>query len=275
MISKQNADTNFRVLIIPDIHEHVQFVMNILEKEDLDQIDKIVFLGDYFDYRGPKDPNKSPGAIANLITDLVKDGPLAKKITLLIGNHDLPYIGMHYLEQNRDKISSKAYNDFYECWSNYISGYHDSRLIAIEKHWNGPGIWEKLEAFSYVNGHLLSHAGLHPNLFIPQPQNIDDVVLMIKRHWDINISMIKNCDPDIFTIPKPLLSVGAIRNGSARCGGIFWMDLREVEEDSPYPQIRGHDPMQRAFLKHNYYSIDVKQSHYAVLGDKVEIRSAY
>ena len=41
-------------LVIPDVHQNIAWVKNILEKENPDKFDKIIFLGDFFDSSSDK-----------------------------------------------------------------------------------------------------------------------------------------------------------------------------------------------------------------------------
>jgi len=82
---------NFKYLIIPDIHGR-KFWINPLEKY-CDQVEHIIFLGDYFDPHVSEGLSESD-AIDNWheMMEFIAYHELWNRTTLLIGNHDAHYM---------------------------------------------------------------------------------------------------------------------------------------------------------------------------------------
>lgn len=80
-----------KILVVPDIHQTEYYKKFI--KDFYDTVDKIVFLGDYFDTHTPKDPNVVPTekAIENF-EEIVYMAKTDDKVDALGGNHDFEYI---------------------------------------------------------------------------------------------------------------------------------------------------------------------------------------
>lgn len=79
-----------KILVIPDIHQTEHYKKPL--KELYDSVDKVIFLGDYFDFHDPEGVVDTSKAIENFndICKLAKDNP--DKVDALIGNHDDEYI---------------------------------------------------------------------------------------------------------------------------------------------------------------------------------------
>ena len=72
-----------KILVIPDIHETKYW-----ENNNFDAFDKIVFLGDYFDFHGKEPEGDKFENFLNICKLKIKND----KVDLLLGNHDLSYI---------------------------------------------------------------------------------------------------------------------------------------------------------------------------------------
>ena len=70
-----------RTLIIPDIHQQIEHVDELLERES-GNYDRVTFLGDYFD---SYDDSTSIIRTANWLKDKIENYP---DWTSLLGNHD-------------------------------------------------------------------------------------------------------------------------------------------------------------------------------------------
>jgi len=79
-------------LIIPDVHQDIKSVKKILAIEDINLIDEVVFLGDWFDsfHEPPKVASFKDTCL--FVRDLVWENNKNKKMVFLVGNHDLAYI---------------------------------------------------------------------------------------------------------------------------------------------------------------------------------------
>lgn len=79
-----------KIIIVPDVHGRTFWR---LAKEKINEIDRVVFLGDYLDPY-PIEGISPEKAIEELkkIIDFKKEFP--EKVILLIGNHDLQYMNL-------------------------------------------------------------------------------------------------------------------------------------------------------------------------------------
>src|SRR6266705_1062443 len=123
-------------LIIPDIHTRCGIAEKIVKHHQND-VDKVVFLGDYFDDFGD-DPR-----LASETADWFRHSVNQPNRIHICGNHDV-----HYW--------------FKDCNEIRCSGYEQFKSIAINDIVTKKD-WEKL-IFHYVidDKWLLSHAGVHP-----------------------------------------------------------------------------------------------------------------
>ena len=243
-----------RCLIIPDVHQNIDWVKAILERE-LTSETRVVFLGDYFDPRGDLRLIAGARETARFFRELQES--LADRVTLLIGNHDLPYLeGAPYFFRHR-----KPPQLIYPC-----SGYSVSRGNTIFKEWDR----EFLLHFSLcakVNGHLLSHAGIAapywPEAATPEEswerfgEHCRTVMATFRHHY------------------HPLLGAGISRGGREEVGGLVWQDWDdEFTDDLPFPQIVGHTIGPTARRKGRSWCLDGAQSTYGILQDReITIRS--
>jgi hypothetical protein len=123
-----------RTLIIPDIHNKIQWAEDVIHFEERDGgiIDEIVFLGDYFDAFG--DTLFDMACTADWLVGSVKD----KRRVHLLGNHDASYL--HYQLRCSGHTHGKQV---------YMDSREDVRSLLLSlptEHRVGP--W------------LLSHAGV-------------------------------------------------------------------------------------------------------------------
>lgn len=82
-----------KILVIPDIHEDLDFLRYIIAMEDPSKYDKVVMLGDYFD--PPEVANPDDNILRQVAgTILGFKEILGDKLHLLCGNHDLPYYAL-------------------------------------------------------------------------------------------------------------------------------------------------------------------------------------
>lgn len=196
----------FKVVIIPDIHNQYGIAEQIIKRENPDQI---IFLGDYFDsfYDTIEEASNTASWLA---TSLRK----ANRIHL-IGNHDLSYM---------------TDNPKLKC-----SGYSEQKHVVIKKYKIN---WKKLQLYHWIDDQwLCTHAGLS-NLFYKEMTDT-------KSPSDIMEFSQKDLDKiDDVNYKHKFFQAGRARNGSAKVGGILWCDYNE--EFQPIPdlkQIFGHTPL--------------------------------
>ncbi len=122
-----------RACIIPDLHTKIEVADSIIDKE-YNEVDEIVFLGDYFDdYHDTPEQNRETGLFIN---EFINDD----KCKFLIGNHDLQYIINH---------------PAFECKNSFEQEKYDAINEVVS-----PEAWEKM-LWSHVNGKwLFTHSGI-------------------------------------------------------------------------------------------------------------------
>ena len=120
-----------KVTIIPDIHESTQ-KFPFYQKE-IDNSDKVVFLGDYFDCFGTTE--------TTLVETCQFLNKLPSKCTMLFGNHDLPYF-------NHFAFDGKDFG-----WSLHRQGIVN-QYLDLER-------FKSYKMYEWVGDFLLTHAGLN------------------------------------------------------------------------------------------------------------------
>ena len=210
-----------RVLILPDVHMDVAWARAALAQE-ADNWDHLVFLGDYFDSgKRPPEVATHEGVAAFLRETMDRYGD---RVTFLLGNHDLPYVeSLEAVKAGRDPGEPLT----------YCPGFDPDGARALAETVDAAFL-RRFRFFVTANGHLLSHAGLHPSFWrdgIPGVDPLDalDGYCAIARE-------------KMHLQSLPILGCGAARGGPKRVGGITWLDWRHEFEDHPAlpPQIVGH-----------------------------------
>ena len=99
-----------RIIVIPDIHGR-KFWREVIE-DNLSKVDKVVFLGDYFDPYNESNLEEDMIIMMEHIIKLKLNEP--DKYILLIGNHDCHYIWNNYPRSTRyNNYSSKDYHKIF------------------------------------------------------------------------------------------------------------------------------------------------------------------
>lgn len=198
-----------KTLIIPDVHEKFQTLQAILAKHE-DQVDHVLFLGDFFDSWDGVTEN------THLTANWLKDNIGNSKYTFLFGNHDL------YYAYPMDGLKG--------------SGYSATRQKIVDGILK-PEHWNQFKLIHWV-GHgdkawLCSHAGLHPYLMpTVEHKNDKDWMAVCEKSALQNLSAGKL---------HSWVLAGRGRGGPALVGGVTWLDWNK--EFRPIPglnQIVGH-----------------------------------
>lgn len=247
-----------KTIIIPDLHNRVDFVESALSSPALQPYDNVVFLGDYFDdfYDTPRDA-------ANSAIWLKQSLHKPNRIHL-IGTHDIWY----RFPENQFVIAS---------------GNTEQKANAINNILTGKD-WHMVIPYYYEQGFLMSHAGVHSyligqyalkhkrifgkyivdnNLQLSAQEIIDQI---IKPATEEGLEDVKN------NIMNSWFEAGFIRNGIQKVGGITWLDWQQ--EFQPIPnlnQIVGHSelrvPQSKITKNSKNYCIDTKNHHIGILED--------
>lgn len=243
-VIKKVSSEDQKIVVIPDVHYNFAGVRRILEKES--DYDRLVFLGDFFDFwdDGPEDMQKAIFALQNLCFELENDN---KKFHILWGNHDLSYA---WGSVNPNAICSG--------WT------REKQKVA--DHWMMPEDWDRFQWFLFVDDDiLLTHAGLSGN-FVDNNWNCREV-----RHF-----LGFECNrADERLLSRSIHWIYGIHNMS---GGILWNrpnhDDFYFEKIKGLRQVFGHtfqkdDP----WIEDGNYCIDTGLKHYVVIeNNKIEVR---
>jgi len=213
-----------RVLVVPDIHQEVEWVRRLLRQEE-GQWDHVVFLGDYFDtYKRPPEAATAVET-AEYLLELKRE--FAGRSTFLLGNHDIPY-----LEVSRSVSRGLPFRRLvHPC-----PGFSPSEAETVGRLL-GEGFFADCRLFVQALGYLLSHAGVHPTFWRAGLPDITDPIESLEALCAIAL---EHVDQRRLAI----LGVGSARGGAQPVGGITWLDWRFEFEDAPAlpPQIVGHTP---------------------------------
>lgn len=206
------------ILIIPDVHGRTFWQT---AKEKINEIDKVIFLGDYLDPY-PHEGITPEEAIVQFkeIIQFKKDNP--DKVVLLLGNHDCAYCydfgsASRYDYQNESEIK-QLFKDNIDLFQLY-----------------------------YVNDNCLySHAGITND--------------WLKQHLECNTleEFLKLPKEDI--VPH-LWVVSFTRGGWSSTGSMIWSDVREFDRNEEMFQIFGHTQLRdNAFIqKDKFACLDVRK----------------
>lgn len=209
-----------KILIVPDVHGRA-FWHRAMEL--VDQVDQIVFLGDYLD------PYSHEGISFDLaleefnkILEFKKEYP--DLITLLVGNHDMHYIIKDFMDcsrRNTDMLDQlhKLYNSNLDLFD----------LIHIEDDW------------------LFSHAGVYKGWMDKYEFTLEDLNLktFLGSHW------------------PALEDLSMYRGGYNFVGSCVWADIRESIKNELFPgykQVVGHTQLNdKPYIKDNIACVDVRR----------------
>ena len=209
-----------KILIVPDVHGRA-FWHRAMEL--VDQVDQIVFLGDYLD------PYSHEGISFDLaleefnkILEFKKEYP--DLITLLVGNHDMHYIIKDFMDcsrRNMDMLDQlhKLYNSNLDLFN----------LIHIEDDW------------------LFSHAGVYKGWMDKYEFTLEDLNLktFLGSHW------------------PALEDLSMYRGGYNFVGSCVWADIRESVKNELFPgykQVVGHTQLNdKPYITDNIVCVDVRR----------------
>ena len=248
-----------RHLIIPDIHQDLFFIRDILVREKIEDFDQVVLLGDYFDaYRPECSGAEMTVMTARFLMELRTQ--CGKRLRMLWGNHDLPYYSRRDAAWSADGLEDSLVT------GNFDRPVRAEQSSRVNEVWRGE-IWKGLELAIFCDGWLLSHAGFHPQLW-PGGSDPDAALQAIKDEWETALANLPQ------SIDHPLFQAGPARAGNGVVGGPVWLDWElEFRDALPFPQIVGHSRDDHPRRRGQSWCIDCGQTAYAVLNDgELEIR---
>jgi len=221
-----------RVLSLGDIHgfDTWKSPLNYWRPEetsDVDQFDKIIFVGDYVDEFILTDAQ----ILKNFeeIIELKKKYP--EKVELLLGNHDVQYI---YPTGNK------------------CTGFRESMFFQLSMLFQ-----ENKKLFKIAHqeqNYLWTHAGIHRGFWSDQIMNKKYVIRHGEEMEHLEIDHSQSV-ADILnfcweTQHEPIFHCGWARGGNKKVGGPLWADFNETYKKplDGYHQIIGHT--HKSELKH-------------------------
>lgn len=217
-------------LIIPDLHHHTENADRWLNSVPFD---RVVFLGDYFDYFEDDDSVAEARATASW---LVRQMEQPNRVFLL-GNHDAAYM-------------------FPECPALHCPGFTKAKARRIHKILR-PKHWKRFQIATVEDGWLISHAGFHPSLIAGLTLD----------------AILKKCARALRSAARgtvdPILRAGLDREGSEPVGGPLWMDWESLVPIPGINQIVGHTPgsdvREKVTTDSKNYCLDVKNGSAAAI----------
>jgi len=211
-------------IIIPDLHGRTFW------KEAVPYVEAGVpclFLGDYVDPY-PIEGIGDLDALKNLREVLAFAQAHRDRVTLLLGNHDLSYLG-----------------DPWGLWTVYADRFSYGWADVLSELFNENGDLFSLCACREVAGRtfLFSHAGLHP-VWVEWCGLFDGVDK--NNAWALAArveALYREAQAagDRTEFMEALAMVGAARGGNAFAGSMVWADISEYDDTAcPFTQIFGH-----------------------------------
>lgn len=204
-----------KVLICPDVHGRTFWHK---AKELINDVDQVVFLGDYLDPYGYEGVTFDM-AIEEFKQILEFKDKYWDKVILLIGNHDAHYISTDFMDCSRLNYSKRQ--ELHELYTEHINKF--SLVFKYEDTW------------------LFSHAGVYTDWLNRNNLKVDDLLdfkTFLTNHF------------------QELEDLSFYRGGYNATGSCVWADIREslrYEVLPGYNHIVGHtqlnsEPYQSEFI---------------------------
>ena len=185
-----------KIIVLPDIHGR-DFWKSAIGR--IDDCDRVVFLGDYFDPYGFEGISVS-SAVDNFgeILQFVKD--YRHKVVMLLGNHDLPYFSEDY------RSLARGHCRWSREWHSVIAGMLDANR-------------EMFRIAHEEDGILFTHAGCSMRWLKSigaEPNSLSDLVTIL------------NALPLTDQGLRQLFMVSRHRGGWNEAGSCVWADVDEM-----------------------------------------------
>lgn len=219
-----------KVLVIGDVHHKIELADKILAKNA--DCERVYWLGDYFDDFGDN------VNVAELTARWLKKKLQNPNHFFCLGNHDLSYFFPE--------------NPYAECPG---FAWQKSKIInEILK----PDDWVKFQFYFFVDGWLLTHAGVSPRLFKTE-ESIQD--FMERNSKEAFAALRKGSSHSFY-------GVGYSRGGNSPVGGVTWLDFeKEFKPIDGVKQCAGHSPDREPRWKGDNVCIDTFLNYYAIIED--------
>lgn len=211
-----------KVLIVPDVHGRKFWHK---AEEMIDEVDQVVFLGDYLDPY-PREGITFEDALMEFERILAFKEDHPDKVVLLVGNHDMHYITMEFMNCSRLNVWRRA-------------EIHDLYMSNIDK----------FQLVHEIDTYLFSHAGVY---------------LGWTTKYAITLEELFNFKKFLGGRWNTLEDVSYERGGWCKVGSCIWADIREsVTNELPAmfkKQIVGHTQMEsKPYITTKIACLDVRQ----------------
>lgn len=230
-------------IAIGDIHGRQNW--KSIVNTHLDQVDRIIFVGDYFDSFDIDMPTQ----IDNFkdLLQFKRDYP--DKVVLLTGNHDI-----HYISGMKEEYS----------------GFNPKFSYMIENDCILPAIKDRLIQMCHIEDDVIfTHAGLTKTWLLLSDivESIDDNITDL----DSKLNDAFYYKPNTFKFQSSYKFSLSNSYGDDIWQGPLWVRPRSLIADAidNYKQVVGHTEMNSVVKKDNLYFIDCLENNYYLYSDGV------
>ena len=211
-----------KVLIVPDVHGRTFWHK---AEELINDVDKVVFLGDYLD------PYSEEGisfeqALEEFKKILQFKETYPDKVVLLIGNHDMHYINLRFM--NCSRLNTAMRTELHSLYQEHLDKF--ALICNLENKW------------------LFSHAGIYQAWMNKYELTLDDlldVTEFLREHW------------------LTLEDLSYYRGGYNYVGSCVWADIRESLRNpllADFQHIVGHTQLNETpYISPNVTCVDVRR----------------
>lgn len=249
-----------RILVIPDVHGETFWREPV--RRYIDQVDRVIFLGDYLDPYPKEDKEYSPQVIFDNLMDIIDlKRSHMDKVVLLKGNHD-----QHYASEMFRSLACGSRCDTIN-WSLYNAVFVRNKELFKIIH------LEEIKGIPY----LFSHAGLTLNWINKVNSDV----------WKLADNKISVADPDIVNRinalddegegQEMLAIVGRYRNLlGPKSGSVLWADIEEhaiPDASKAYGlnkvfQVFGHSRLNEKYDKVEFDNLALIDSRHCFIIDE-------
>ena len=209
-----------KILVVPDVHGRIFWHK---AKELVNDVDKIVFLGDYLD---PYDHEKITfnDAIKEFKLILEFKDKYPDKVILLIGNHCMHYVIKEFMNCSRLNIVRR--DEIHKLYNDNI---------------------DKFQLIYLSDNYLFSHAGFYLNWVNKYKITLEELLdfkKFLKERWNT------------------LEDFSYFRCGIDSVGSCIWADIRESLSNELLPniqQIVGHTMLKNPYISQSISCLDVQK----------------
>lgn len=215
-------------IAIGDIHG--QNVWKEIVNVELNLVDKIIFIGDYFDSFNISQEEQ----ITNFLDILEFKRSYTDKVVLLIGNHDT-----HYLP------------GFGQC-----SGFNPVMSMKIKELLSDAIKNSEIQCAYNINEFLFTHAGVSNtwinNTFVGEEKVDENNLVSVLNDYLIYKPTIYDFSPGYYRNPY----------GDETCQGPLWIRPKSLNSDyyKDFIQVIGHTSSDEILIKNKHIVIDVLQN---------------